>query len=131
VLIRENDQALVIDDEPEMLAFLERVLRSRFRVRLCGSVREALWALAEQPFQVLVTDLKMPEMDGLALLERIDSRHPALARVLLSGYGGAADLARARGLVDAWLPKPVDSDAVVRAIDDAMRRRNGMNPESG
>ncbi len=124
---------LVVDDEPDMLDFIERVTRRRFEVTRCTNGEDALTLLAEQEFDVLVTDHKMPRMTGLELLERLGDRHPRLVRVLLSGYTDVPDVERAgaTGRVHHYVLKPVDSRGLLAGIDQAYRVRDGLAPFAG
>ena len=66
---------LVVDDEPDMLEFVERVARRRFQVTSCQTADEALAELAVGDYEVLITDQKMPRVSGLELLGRRSSLH--------------------------------------------------------
>jgi len=118
---------LVVDDEPDMLEFVERVTRRKFDVTACSSADEALTALQEGSFSVLITDQKMPRVSGLELLERIHHQYPTLVRVLLSGFTDVPVLQRAveAGHVHAYVLKPVDSQRLLAAIDQAHLVRDG------
>ena len=117
---------LIVDDEPDMLDFLERVLRRRFHVTRCRNAEEALKRLEEAEFDVLITDQKMPRVSGLELLEQIRDSHPGLLKLLLSGFTEVPDLQRAAELygIHNYILKPVDSQKLVEAIDEAYRLRD-------
>ena len=118
---------LVVDDEPDMLDFLERVLRRRFAVTRTQSAETALEHLAAESYEVLVTDQKMPRLSGLELLERIRSSYPLLVRVLISGFTEVPEIQRAiqKCAIHNYILKPVDSRKLLRAIDDAYGVRDG------
>lgn len=118
---------LVVDDEPDMLDFLERVTRRRFEVVRCGNGEDALALLGRRDFDVLITDQKMPRMTGLELLERLGDSHPGMVRVLLSGYTDVPEVRRAAatGRVHHYLVKPIDSQALLLGIDHAYEVRDG------
>ena len=99
---------LVVDDNPVMLALTTRVLRSLpgSEVVACDNPGQALEVFMAEPesFEMLVTDLEMPEFDGLELSRRVRARSPRLHVLLISGSDlEAADVLGA-GL-DAYLPK--------------------------
>lgn len=121
---------LVVDDEPDMLDFIERVTRRRFDVTRCANGEDALALLAEHEFDVLITDHKMPRMTGLELLERLADRYPKMVRVLLSGYTDVPEVHRAgaMGRVHHYVLKPVDSRALLAGIDHAYKVRDGVIP---
>lgn len=118
---------LVVDDEPDMLEFVERVARRRFDVTPCPSAEEALAELASGAYDVLITDQKMPRVSGLELLGRIAGSYPRLVRVLLSGFTDLPDIQRAVAEchVHAYVLKPVDSHRLLEAIEQAYRVRDG------
>lgn len=118
---------LVVDDEPDMLEFVERVARRRFDVTPCSSAEVALAELASGDYEVLVTDQKMPKVSGLELLARISTLYPRLVRVLLSGFTDLPDIQRAiaEAHVHAYVVKPVDSHRLLAAIEQAYAVRDG------
>jgi DNA-binding NtrC family response regulator len=118
---------LVVDDEPDMLDFLERVLRQRFQIRRCSTAEEALSELERGGYDVLVTDQKMPRVSGIELLERIGGRFPTLVKVLISGYTEVPEVQRAieRCRIHNYIVKPVDSERLLEAIDEAYAIRDG------
>ena len=119
---------LAVDDEPDILDFLERATRHRFTVTRCGNGEDALGVLGREAFDLLITDHKMPRLTGLELLERIGDRFPSMARILLSGYTDVPEVARAGavGRVHHYVVKPVDSRALLAGIDQAFRVRAGQ-----
>jgi DNA-binding NtrC family response regulator len=118
---------LVVDDEPDMLEFVERVARRKFEVTPCQTADEALSELATGEYDVLITDQKMPRVSGLELLGRISGQYPRLVRVLLSGFTDLPDIQRAVAEchVHAYVLKPVDSNRLLQAIEQAYRVRDG------
>jgi DNA-binding NtrC family response regulator len=117
---------LIVDDEPDMLDFLERVLRRRFSIARCESAEDALHALDGERFEVLITDHKMPRLSGLELLDRISSTSPEVVKVLISGFAEEPDIdrARARDHIHSYVVKPVDSQRLLLAIDEAYAVRD-------
>ena len=115
---------LIVDDEQDILDFLERALRKRYEVRRFSCPVQALAALESTAFDVLITDQKMPQLTGLELLATVAERWPDTVRVLISGYTEVADLADALGggQIHNFVLKPVDSDALLAAIKTAQER---------
>lgn len=118
---------LIVDDEPDMLDFLERVLRRRFTVSRASSAEDALERLAQVPHEVLLTDQKMPRVSGLEMLERIRDLYPTMVRVLISGFTDVPDIQRAidRCGIHNYILKPVDSQRLLEAVDQAYKVRDG------
>lgn len=115
---------LIVDDEPDMLDFLERVFRAEYDITRASGGDEALAALEREPYDVLVTDQKMPRMSGLELLERIRDAHPDLVKVLITGFSDVVETKRAIERLDlhAYVLKPVDSEQLREAVAEARRR---------
>src|SRR5260370_26314757 len=95
---------LIVDDERDMLDFLERVFRRDYDVVRAHSVEEAETALASAAVDVVITDRRMPRRSGLELLEIVAARHPKTVRVLLTGYADSLvdEKVTQWRLVDAW-----------------------------
>ncbi len=116
---------LIVDDEPDMLDFLERVFRRDYVVVRARSVDEAEVELAREPVDVVVTDRRMPRRHGLELLEVVARLYPATIRVLLTGYADSAvnESVAQMSLVDAWVQKPIDSQALRQTVAQAVLQR--------
>ncbi len=112
-------RVLFVDDEPEVLAGLQRSLRHRkdWEMAFAGSGAEALELFQSAPFDVIVSDLRMPEMDGTELLERIRAQYPGTIRIALSGCLELEAALRAAGVVHQYLAKPCDSGQLADAIE--------------
>ncbi len=83
----ETRAALFVDDEEKILRSLRRGLREEpYKTFFASSGKEALIILQQEPVHVLVTDMRMPEMDGLELLKIVKTEHPYIIRMVLSGY---------------------------------------------
>jgi two-component system response regulator AtoC len=114
---------LVVDDEPGLLFTLSELLGERgHRAITAASGADALAKLDEA--DVLITDLQMPGMDGLALLGQITARDPALPAILLTAHGSerVAVAAMKQGAYD-YLTKPFDIDEIALVIDRAIEAR--------
>jgi len=119
---------LVVDDEPD----LELLIRQRFRKRIraeewafhfAQNGFQALDVLQEQPqIQLILTDINMPGMDGLTLLDRLQGMDRLLKAVVVSAYGDMSNIrvAMNRGAYD-FVTKPVDFDDLERTIDKGVR----------
>lgn len=113
---------LFVDDEPNVLMGLRRLLRPRqgeWEMTFVGSGAEALAALQRQPYEVVVTDMKMPGMDGAALLSRVQERFPRAVRIVLSGYADLEASMRSVLVSHQFLAKPCDPGHLDEVIDRA------------
>jgi YesN/AraC family two-component response regulator len=126
-LTDDRPNLLIVDDEPDMLDFLERVLRRKFSVSRASSAEDALERLVATPYEVLLTDQKMPRVTGLEMLERIRDLYPHMVRVLISGFTDVPDIQRAidRCGIHNYILKPVDSQRLLEAVDQAYLVRDG------
>jgi PAS domain S-box-containing protein len=119
---------LIIDDEPEVQVLLSLMLNSEgFMVRTAGSGPEAVAAYGEQPMDVVVTDIRMPEMDGMQVIGELKKIDPHVAVIVLTGYGDlekAVELMQGAGVYH-YLTKPLDTpDVLVAAINNALEKRH-------
>lgn len=113
---------LCVDDEPNVLQSLGRTLRRRFDVTTSVGARAALAELEHGPgFAVVVSDLRMPEIDGVGLLSEVRRRAPDTVRILLTGYAelDAAIAAVNDGAVFRFLTKPCAPDTLLAALSAA------------
>lgn len=114
---------LFVDDEQPILDGLRNVLRPdrrRWELRFALGGEQALAAMAERPADVVVTDMRMPGMDGLALLRTVQARWPDAARIVLSGYADLAAVASASAVAHQYLLKPCDADVLRRVLQRAL-----------
>ena len=111
---------LFVDDEPRVLDGLRRMLRgqrNRWEMSFAGGGGEALALLGERHCDVVVSDFRMPEIDGAALLEKVRTMSPDTARIILSGQTSADNVMRVMTLAHKFLNKPATSDEIVEAIE--------------
>jgi response regulator RpfG family c-di-GMP phosphodiesterase len=104
---------LCVDDEPNILSALRRSLRTEhWRVLTANSGAEALETLAHENVDLVISDMRMPEMDGAQLLEQVSQRWPASIRILLTGHAdmNATVAAINRGRIFRYLNKPWDDE---------------------
>lgn len=123
----ERRTVLVVEDEPNTRKAMKALLDSEgYVVTTASGGLEALEQFDSVNPDVVVTDLRMPGMDGLELLRRIRSTHSDLPVIVVTAFGAietAKDAIRA-GAVD-YLQKPVDIDKLVIAIESAIEHRHG------
>ncbi len=114
-------RVLVVDDDAPNARTFRRVFRERYEVLTALSGAEALALLERDPVDAAVVDYSMPGMDGLALLRQIERRSPAVARLLLTGYGDLPEILEARrtGLATV-LSKPWDRDELELVLEGAL-----------
>ena len=122
---------LIVDDEPDMLENCSRILsRLGYSCTTAGSGRDALAILERGHPDLLLTDVKMPEMDGLELLERAHELDPALPVIVFTGHATieSAVAAIKQGAFD-YLPKDFSVDQLRLAVERGLRQR-GLQVEN-
>lgn len=105
---------LFVDDEPQILQGLRRMLfdlDDDWDARFACSATEALAVLAEAPSDVVVSDMRMPGMDGATLLEQVQSAYPDTVRIILSGQTDRESAVRAMRVAHHFLSKPFDGQS--------------------
>jgi two-component system C4-dicarboxylate transport response regulator DctD len=114
--------AVVIDDEPSVLESLEqRLMLSDIKVQTFTDAREALPLLTSDFQGVVVSDIRMPGMDGMSLLQKVD---PTIPVILITGHGGIAQAVEAMklGAYD-FMEKPFKQERLVELVQRACRQR--------
>jgi DNA-binding NtrC family response regulator len=118
------DSILLIDDEAQFVETMAKRLRKRgFLVRGAGGGQEGLLRLEEEPADVVILDVGMPDMDGIQVLREIKMRFPKVQVLMLTGHADmeVAISGMAMGAFD-YLMKPVELDVLVGKIREACSR---------
>ncbi len=125
-----NPRIIFVDDEPNMIDGLRRMLRSlrhNWDLAFATSGPQALELMEQHPYEVIVSDMRMPGMDGRQLLEEVERLYPQVVRVVLSGStAGALDALRP---IHQYLAKPCDAETVKSTIERALELRNLVPPD--
>jgi DNA-binding NtrC family response regulator len=117
---------LAVDDELDMLALLKMIIEgySDHQVTVTNNPLEAAELVEKEPFDLVLTDLKMPGMDGMELLELAKKRDEDALVLVITAYGSleSAEEAMSKGAFD-FITKPFRKEQILLAIDKAMRWR--------
>ena len=100
---------LFVDDEPDVLKVIEMALRrmaKEWETHFVHSGKDALALMAREPFDVVVSDMRMPEMNGAQLLNHVLRQYPRSVRIILSGYVELQDVMSCVGVAHQFLQKP-------------------------
>lgn len=123
---------LIVDDEPGVLNAIERVIKMSIECEtvIAGSGKEALDLLEKQPFDVIVSDIMMPGMNGIDLLNVVQELYPKTVRLAFSGWATEEVAFRTAGTVHQFFKKPGDIALVGAKIQGVLNLRR-LLPEEG
>lgn len=113
---------LLVDDEEDNLALLYRTLRGTYNLEKTTSPLKALEILKEKPFELVISDHKMPEMDGVEFLKRVQLEHPQVMRILLTAYSDANILIDAINYakIYRYVKKPFNPEELQLIVSSAL-----------
>ncbi|HXK16196.1 MAG TPA: sigma-54 dependent transcriptional regulator, partial [Polyangiaceae bacterium] len=117
---------LIVDDEPDVLGFMQELLEQKgYEVETAAGGAQALALLAEGAPALLITDLRMPQMDGLELLGKVRAQNPSLPGIVLTAAGDVSTAVRAMraGAAD-YLTKPIDVGSLLLSVERALEHRD-------
>ena len=124
---------LFVDDDPMVLSGLERSLRSmrkEWEMQFVLGGREALDAMAHAPFDVVISDMRMPGMDGAELLERVKQQFSRTVRMVLSGQSDRDTIFRSTKPTHQYFSKPCDAEELKQKLIRALALRDVLdNPK--
>ena len=118
---------LFVDDEPNILEGLQRMLRDmrqEWDMHFAKSGQEALDCLSREPFDVVISDMRMPGMDGAQLLTEVMRRHPQIVRIILSGHSDQDIILKAVRPAHQYLSKPCDPETLKSVVRRACAVRD-------
>ena len=130
---------LIVDDEEVVrLSYLRSLAQTSYNAEVAGDGIEALRVMEQQPFDVILLDLRMPDLDGMTVLKAIKDKWPDSEVVVITGYPTIETAKEAVRLgAHNYLAKPVCADDVVKATNGAINhkrwalRSDPTNQESG
>lgn len=118
----DNIKILVVDDEPIVIRSCEAVLKSEgYNIESTLSGKEAILKMEKTPFDLVITDLKMPEVDGITLIRWIKQKRPDTGIVIITGYPSQDTIKEALevGIID-YVPKPFTPSALINVTQKAI-----------
>ncbi len=120
----KKENILIVDDDIHILELLHRHLQSwNYHTYKAVSVKEAVAILRDTSIDLLITDLKMPEVDGFELVKFVSEHYPKLPKLIVTGYPSVQDSLEAiKSGVVAYLTKPFTKSELKDAMDDALKK---------
>jgi DNA-binding NtrC family response regulator len=115
---------LVMEDDLSVAKGLEMVLSEEgYTVNLAGTGELAMQAFRQKRFDLLVADLRLPDIDGMEVIKKVKEEKPETEVIVITGYGTAAKAVTAMKLgVHDFLPKPFTEDQIKTSIDEALQK---------
>jgi response regulator RpfG family c-di-GMP phosphodiesterase len=117
---------LLVDDEASILSSLRRLFRPHnYRILLAESGAAGLELLEKEAVDLVISDMRMPEMDGAQFLEKVRARWPGTSRILLTGYADITSTINAinKGEIYRYITKPWDDNDIVMVVREALEHK--------
>jgi DNA-binding NtrC family response regulator len=127
-------RVIIVDDDSAVLRSFKRALKLRratWDVMTLTSSREALDALAEGSYDVLITDYEMPGIDGVQLLSQVRTQFPNVRRIVLSGRPAETANDLPPGIVQSWVCKGLGVDELIEAIETLLSKSPDQTSQLG
>lgn len=125
--LTDKPKVLLVDDEESILNSLRRLLRGQpFEVLLATSGAQALEIMAQQPIDLVMSDARMPNMDGATLLGHIHKLYPTTTRILLTGYADLPTIIKAinEGQIHRYISKPWNDEEMLLTLRQALAHQH-------
>lgn len=125
-----KDRILFVDDESNVLEGLRRMLRGmrdKWEMVFAEGGEAALAAMEQAPFAAVVSDMRMPGMDGAELLSMVKKRHPGVIRIILSGFSSEESILRTVGPAHQYLTKPCEPEMLTAMIGRTLELRRFLS----
>ena len=124
-------ELMIIDDEEEILNSLQELLKKKYKIIVCNNPLDAFEKFKVNRPHLVISDQRMPDLDGISLIEKIKSVEPSAMCILLTGYSDIDVVIQAvnKGLLYKYINKPWKNSELVELIDKAARKYcvdNGM-----
>ena len=120
---------MFVDDSPQVLGGLKRMLykmQGEWEMSFAESGREALETLATKEYDAIISDMRMPEMNGAQLLNKVKTNYPGMVRFILSGHSDHELIMQSVGCTHQYLAKPCEPDLLVSSIRSSFALRDMM-----
>lgn len=125
-----NKALLIVDDEENIIRALKRILRGDgYTIYTANSGQEGLALLAQYGIHVVLSDMRMPEMNGAEFLAKVKQSHPATVRMMLSGYTDLTSVTEAinQGAIYKFMTKPWEDETLKNGVRDAFTHYQEKN----
>jgi len=116
---------LCVDDEDSILRSLQRLFhRKTYRVLVAQSAEQALLVMQNEPVNLIISDMRMPKMDGAQLLQQVSELHPEIYRIILSGYADFESTVAAinLGKTHRFINKPWNNNELISVVEEGLEK---------
>jgi response regulator RpfG family c-di-GMP phosphodiesterase len=117
---------LFVDDESNILSALRRLFRPlNYKVLTANSGAQGLELMAQEPVDLVISDMRMPEMDGAQFFEKVRDGWPDSVRILLTGYADISSAVAAinKGEIYRYVSKPWEDSELIATVKEALQRK--------
>ncbi len=131
--LKENISILIVDDDELILDSFSKLIRLKgYSVYTAINGKKALEVIYKEKVEVVITDMKMPEMNGMELLKIVKKRYPNIDVIIITGYGGIDDAVQTMkyGASD-YILKPFSPDEIILKIIDVYKKRKNIIDKKG
>ena len=129
----KKKRIIFVDDEPLVLKGIQRTLRKMgdvWEIAFASSAEEALAILDQKPMDVIISDMKMPKMDGSELLAKVKQHHPHMVRLILSGHVEQETTIQSIQFAHQCLSKPCDAEILKQTLAKLFALRDTLYDDS-
>lgn len=117
----KNKTVLFVDDEINILNTLKRLLRNEeYQLLTASSAEEGLELLESEKVDIVISDMRMPNIDGAEFLEQVKSKYPDIGRMIMSGFADLESVVKAinKGDINQFISKPWDNETLKQVVKD-------------
>lgn len=120
---------LIVDDEKDVLEVLAMTFRNaelfKSEISIAENAKKALIELQKHEFDLILSDFRMPKMDGIELLYKVKEKYPGILRILITGYADIdlAEKAINKGKIHHFIEKPWNTDELIFIINEELKNR--------
>ncbi len=129
----KDKTVLFVDDEISILSTLKRLLRNEeYQLLTASSAEEGLELLKTEKVDIVISDMRMPNIDGAEFLEQVKFKHPHINRMIMSGFADLESVVKAinKGDINQFISKPWDNDTLKKVVKDHLPQSNGDNQQN-
>jgi len=129
----KDKTVLFVDDEISILSTLKRLLRNEeYQLLTASSAEEGLELLKTEKVDIVISDMRMPNIDGAEFLEQVKFKHPHINRMIMSGFADLESVVKAinKGDINQFISKPWDNNTLKKVVKDHLPQSNGDNQQN-